>query len=157
MKKNGNLEMMVRATANNPIDTKLNLVQFKKQKAKALRHKNVCKEVVDFADKNPSMPFYAILSIGVGSGSFKVSEYNKGYIHFNKNKTYACLRMAEIYNKTLGIKGKPSDITWRLVNRFYNKVSHNEHEFEKILADTDKEVMDDKRGHFLELCYQLCM
>lgn len=155
MKKNGNVEVMVRNTAINPINGRLNLVQYKKEKAKALTHKSVCESIVNFADANPNFPFYALLSIGVGSGSFKMSEYNKGYKYFNADKAKTCYDMAMAYNKRMGIKGKPSDVTWRLVNRFYNRVSHSLDAFNATLANAKD--MDGNRGHFKELCANLGM
>lgn len=151
MEKRGNVEFMVRNTAKNPISGRLNLVQYKNEKKKALLHKSVCESVVEFADNNPTMPFYAVLSVGVGSGSFKTTEYNKGYKYFNAEKTKSCMQMANMYNKVLGIKGKPSDVTWRLVNRYYNRVSHNVSDFVDAINRSNK-TLDGKRGHFKELC-----
>lgn len=155
MEKKGNVEMMVRTTANNPINAKLNLVQYKKNgmRDKALAHKSVCENVVAFADANPNVPFYAILAMGVGSGSFKTSEYNKGYKKFDANKTATCIAMANAYNQKMGIKGKPSDVTWRLVNRYYNRVSNNLDDFMKSLDNAN--TADGNRGHFKELCHNL--
>ena len=150
MEKKGNVEKMIREVAVNPINGRLNLVQYKKQKEKALIHKNVCEKVVNFADNNPFMPFYAILAVGVGSGSFKTSEYNKGYKTFDENKTLACLEMAKAYNDKMGIKGKPSDVVWRLVNKYYNKVSHKVDDFMNSINKA--ELADGNRGHFNELC-----
>ena len=154
MEKTGNVEMMVRNTANNPINGKLNLIQYRKNgmRDKALMHKSVCEQIVNFAD-NHKMPFYAILAVGVGSGSFKTTEYNKGYKKFDAEKTKTCLEMANAYNEKMGIKGKPSDVTWRLVNRYYNKVSHNVEDFMNSLNKAN--VADGNRGHFKELCVNL--
>ena len=48
----GNVENLIRTTAMNPINGKLNLVQYKNEKKKALVHKGVCESVVAFADAN---------------------------------------------------------------------------------------------------------
>lgn len=146
----GNVESLIRTTAMNPINGKLNLVQYKNEKKKALVHKGVCESVVAFADANPMMPFYAILAVGVGSGSFKMDEYKKGYKFFNADKASTCLAMANAYNKHMNIKGKPSDVVWRLVNKYYNKVSHNVDDFKAALSKA--KVADGDRGHFSELC-----
>ena len=148
--KTTSVEAMVRSTATTPLNGRLNLVQFRKEKQKALQHKGVCEAIVNYANSNPLMPFYAILAIGVGSGSFKNSSYAKGYTYFNESKVKTCYDMAVAYNHILGIKGKPSDVTWRLVNRYYNKVSHNIDDFIKVVKSADN--LDGKRGHFTELC-----
>ena len=140
----------IKNVAEKPISGRLNLMQFKKQKEKALEHKRVCEDVLAFHSVNPSMPMYAILSVGISAGAFKSCEFDKGYKKFDKEKTETILAMALAYNERMGIKGKPSDVVWRLCLKYYNKKSHNLNDF---LADLEKaEVMDGKRGHFNELC-----
>lgn len=143
----------INEVANNKLNGKYNLVQYKAQKAKAVAHKSACEAAITFSKENPSMPFYAVLSMGISSGAFKVSEFNKGYKAFDADKAKTTKEMAELYNKKMGINGKPSDVTWRLVSKFYNKVSHNIEDFEKALNNAA--IMDGARGHFSELCKNL--
>ena len=69
--KTNSVENRIRSVAENPIDGKLNLVQYKKQKAQAMTHKEVCEQIVDYANGNPYMPIYAILACGVSADAFK--------------------------------------------------------------------------------------
>lgn len=139
--------------ASNKLSGKYNLVQYKKEKEKALAHKNVCEQVVEFAKENPLMPFYAVLAMGVNSNAFKTSEFNKGYKSFDAEKAKTTFEMAKLYNEKMGIKGRPSDITWNLVSKFYSKKSHNLTDFAVALENAS--IMDDERGHFKELCENL--
>ena len=143
----------VNEVAVNRLNGKYNLVQYKAQKAKAVAHKTACEGAIQFYKENPLMPFYAVLSVGISAGAFKSTEFAKGYKKFDAEKAKACLMMANAYNKKMGIKGKPSDVVWRLVTRYYNKKSHNVTDFEKTLESVS--IKDGKRGHFAELCENL--
>lgn len=117
--KTNSVENRIREVAEKPISGRLNLVQYKKEKAKALKHKDVCKQIVEFADGNPYMPIYAILACGVAADAFKNSTFDKGYTKFNGAKAGTCYKMARAYNEKMGIKGQPNDVVWRLVARYY--------------------------------------
>ena len=130
MKKNS-VETAIRNAAENKINGKYNLPQFKKEgtqhyeeRQKALLHKKVCEEIVAFAAAHKDIPFYFILQVGVSKGAFKLSEFNKGYKSFNAAKVEEVHRMGMEYNKYNGREGKKmSDVTIRLIMRFYEKVS----------------------------------
>jgi len=139
--------------ASNKLNGKLNLVQYKAQKAKAVAHKNACEQAVAFANEYPLMPFYAVLAMGINSNAFKTSEFEKGYKSFDAEKAKTCYEMAKLYTEKMGIKGRPSDITWNLVSKFYAKKSHKLSDF--ALALENAKPMDDARGHFKELCENL--
>ena len=141
--------------AENKLNGKLNLVQYKAQKAKAMVHKSVCEQAVAFAKENPLMPFYAVLAMGINANANKVTEFEKGYKSFDSEKAKTCYEMAKMYTEKMGIKGKPSDTTWNLVSKFYNKKSHKLTDF--ALALENAKQMDDARGHFAELCQNLGM
>ena len=153
--KENSVEKSIREVANNPISGKLNLVQFKKEKAKAMTHKDVCEKVINYADGNPYMPIYAILSTGVASNAFKKEAFNKGYRSFNQEKVNAVFKMAQAYNEKMNIKGQPSDVTWRLVAKFYDKVSTNFEDFEKSLAKAKVVENAGGRGQYKALCENL--
>ena len=141
--------------ATNKLSGKYNLVQFKALKPKAMAHKNACEQEVAFAKENPLMPFYAVLAMGINANAFKTSEFNKGYKSFDAEKAKTCFEMAKLYNEKMGIKGRPSDITWNLVSKFYTKKSHKLTDF--VTALNNAPQMDDARGHYQELCSNLGM
>lgn len=150
--KQNSVEKRIREVAENPINGKLNLVQYKKEKAKAVAHKNVCEQIVNYADGNPYMPIYAILSMGVSSNAFKNEIFEKGYKTFDLAKVETTFKMARAYNEKMGIKGQPNDVTWRMVARFYKEVSSNMSDFEKAL-DEAKVIEDaDARGNYECIC-----
>ena len=153
--KHNSVENLIRETANNPIPGRLNLVQFKKEKEKAIRHKAICEQIVNYADSNKYIPIYAILASGVAADAFKTATFEKGYKKFNADKVDTCYKMAMAYNKKMGIKGQPTDVVWRLVARYYSKVSCNFADFEKSLAKA--KVLDDAagRGKYEVLCANL--
>lgn len=151
MKKS--VEELVREAAVAPIDTILNLKQFKHDKKLAERHKAICQMAVEFSSTHPSMPFYAVLSTTIGSGAWKTNVFEKGYKRFDANRAEQLYKMAYDYNEKMGIDHKPSEVVWRLVRRYYEKVSTNYEDFLDSLANA--EVMDGDRGHFKELCINL--
>lgn len=150
--KTNSVENRIREVAEKPISGRLNLVQYKKEKAKALNHKAVCEQIVKFADGNPYMPIYAILACGVAANAFKNSIFDKGYTKFNDAKASTCYKMARAYNEKMGIKGQPNDVVWRLVARYYEKVSSNMEDFEKALAKAEVIVDADARGNYETIC-----
>lgn len=150
--KTNSVENRIREVAEKPINGRLNLVQYKKEKAKALNHKAVCEQIVKFADGNPYMPIYAILACGVAANAFKNSTFDKGYTKFNDVKASTCYKMARAYNEKMGIKGQPNDVVWRLVARYYEKVSSNMEDFEKALAKAEVIVNADARGNYETIC-----
>ena len=150
--KTNSVENRIREVAEKPINGRLNLVQYKKEKAKALNHKAVCEQIVKFADGNPYMPIYAILACGVAANAFKNSTFDKGYTKFNDVKASTCYKMARAYNEKMGIKGQPNDVVWRLVARYYEKVSSNMEDFEKALAKAEVIVDADARGNYETIC-----
>ena len=148
MKKN--IETKISEGANLILNGKYNLVQFKSEKERLLKHKAVCQQILDFKKENPSIPTYVVLSTGINAGAYKDSEFNKGYKKFDADKVLAVTKMAHTYNQEMGILGKPSDVTYRLALKFYNKKSHNVSDFENALSEA--KGADGKRGHFAELC-----
>ena len=146
------VEEKVRMDAKSPISTKLNLNQYKREKALAMMHKVACQQVVNFADAHEDMPFYAVMEIMVGSGSWKNSEYAKGYKKADYDKASTIYEMALAYQEHNGL-GTPTDVTWRIVRRYYDKVSRNYDDFMSALLTS--KPSDDARGHFKEQCENL--
>ena len=134
---------------------KYNLSQFKPQKAVFDRQKEVCQSVLDFRTKHPEMPLYAVLSVGISAGAYKREVFSNGYKGFDSDRAEFVLEMGKWYNEYLGIKGKPSDVTYRLITRFYNRVYKDRNVF-KLRVKT-AQGLDGKRGHFKELCEILGM
>ena len=124
------IENAIRNTANNKLSGKYNLAQYKEggtryaEKQSAMLHKKVCEAIVAFADNHKDIPFYFILSVGVSKGAYKESEFNKGYKHFNAEEVEAVHKMGMAYNTYNGIGHKKmSDVTIRLIMRYYDKKS----------------------------------
>ena len=155
--KTNSVENRIREVAEKPISGRLNLVQYKKEKAKALKHKSVCEQIVESANGNPYMPIHAILSCGVAADAFKNSTFDKGYTKFNGVKASTCYKMARAYNEKMGIKGQPNDVVWRLVSRYYEKVSSNMEDFEKALNKAEVIVGADARGNYETICTNMGM
>ena len=149
------IKAMVADYASVKLGGKLNLAQFKPMKAKAVQHQTVCKSIEDFQASHPEMPLYAVLSCGISAGAYKHSEFHKGYKDFNAEQCETIYQMAKLYNDAMGIKGKPSDVTYRIATKFYKTVSHKIEDFKARLANASK--MDGKRGHYKEQCANLGM
>lgn len=150
--KTNSVENRIREVAEKPISGRLNLVQYKKEKIKALSHKAVCEQIVEFANGNPYMPIYAILTCGVAPDAFKNAAFDKGYKKFNGVKATTCYKMARAYNEKMGIKGQPNDVVWRLAARYYEKVSSNIEDFEKALAKAEVIAGANTRGNYETIC-----
>ncbi len=163
MAKNS-VETAIRNAASSKVAGKYNLPQYKKEgtahydeRQKALLHKRICEEIVAFADSHKSIPFYFILQVGVSKGAFKMSEFEKGYKQFKACKVEQVHMMGMEYNKYNGIEGKKmSDVTIRLVMRYYEKVSND---FVTFLNDLNKSNKLGKecgaRGNYEVLCKNL--
>lgn len=135
------IENKIREVANNRLAGKYNLAQYKEgaskhnEKVKAILHKKVCEEIVAFADSHKNIPFYFILSVGVSKGAYKESEFNKGYKCFNAEEVESVHTMGMEYNKYNGLEGKKmSDVTIRLIMRYYEKKSKDMDTFMEDLS-----------------------
>ncbi len=137
------IENAIRNTANNKLSGKYNLAQYKEggsryaEKQRAMLHKQVCEEIVAFADSHKKIPFYFILSVGVSKGAYKESEFNKGYKRFNAEEVETVHKMGMAYNAYNGIGHKKmSDVTIRLIMRYYEKKSKNMETFTNDLNNS---------------------
>ena len=163
MAKNS-VETAIRNAASSKLAGKYNLPQYKKEgtvhyeeRQKALLHKRICEEIVAFADSHKSIPFYFILQVGVSKGAFKMSEFEKGYKQFKACKVEQVHMMGMEYNKYNGLEGKKmSDVTIRLVMRYYERVSND---FVTFINDLNKSEKLGKqcgaRGNYEALCKNL--
>ena len=139
MAKNA-IEMAIRNVATTALANKYRLPQYKKEGTKhndeykkAVLHKNVCEQVVAFADSHKDIPFYFILSVGISKGAYKMSEFNKGYKAFKADEVETVAKMGRAYNDYNEQYGKKmSDVTIRLIMRYYEKVSKD---YNKFLLD----------------------
>ena len=136
------IESVIKNVANNKLHGKYNLAQYKEggsrheEKVKAMLHKRICEEIVAFAETHPTIPMYFILSVGISKGAYKMSEFAKGYKRFNAEEVEMVAKMGRAYNDYNGLVGKKmSDVTIRLIMRYYEKVSHD---FETFLTDLNK-------------------
>ena len=110
-----------------------------------------------FKKTHEDIPLYQILSVGISKGAFKKTEFYKGYKRFDAKKVEAVVEFGRYYNKYHGIKStKLSDVTIRLMTRYYEKVSTDMGKF--LLALASSKVMGkecNNRGHYDELCKNL--
>lgn len=162
MAKNA-IETMIRNVAVNKLNGKYNLAQYKEggsrhsEKVKAMLHKKVCEEIIAFADSHKDIPLYFILSVGVSKGAYKESEFAKGYKKFDMTKVQMVHMMGMEYNKYNGLVGKKmSDVTIRLIMRYYEKRSDD---FVQFMADLNASKVLGKecgsRGKYEYLCKNL--
>lgn len=163
-KKMNVVERMIRECANNRIASKYNLAQYKKEGSKlykererAILHKSICEQIVKFADAHPNEGFCFLIACGAQKDAHKVSAFNKGYKKWDSEKVETVLKMGRAYNDYNGLKGrKMSDVTWRLITRYYEQVSTD---YEQFLVDLNKsQVLGKdcgKRGNYEQLCKNL--
>lgn len=137
------IENAIRNTANNKLAGKYNLAQYKEggsrfeEKKSAMLHKKICEEVVAFADSHKHIPFYFILQVGISKGAYKESEFNKGYKRFNAEEVEAVYEMGMAYNAYNGLGHKKmSDVTIRLIMRYYEKKSKDMETFTNDLNNS---------------------
>ena len=131
--------------ANNHLNGKYNLTQYREggskheEKKAAMLHKTICEQVVKFAAEHPTIPLYFILSVGISKGAYKMSEFNKGYKRFNADEVEMVHKMGMAYNAyNEQYKKKMSDVTIRLIMRYYEKVSHD---YNTFLTDLNNSKM----------------
>ena len=159
--KENNITKAINNVANNKLNGKYNLTQYKEggsrheEKVRAMLHKKVCEEIVAFAAEHTDIPMYFILSVGVSKGAYKMSEFEKGYKTFKADEVEMVAKMGRAYNDYNGQHGKKmSDVTIRLIMRYYEKVSHD---FSKFLLDLNKSKVLGKMCGSREMDYKtLC-
>ena len=162
-KKVSAIETAIRNTAKNKLAGKYNLAQYKEgakryqEKVNAILHKSICEQIVDFKDKHPDIPIYFILSVGIAKGAYKMTEFNKGYKKFKPEEVEQVALYGQAYNAYNGVKSKKlSDVTIRLMMRYYEKVSTD---MDTFLTDLNKsQVLGKiavKRGDYGQLCKNL--
>lgn len=162
-KKVSAIETAIRNTAKNKLAGKYNLAQYKEgakrhqEKLNAILHKSICENIVKFKDEHPNIPFYFILSVGIAKGAYKLSEFNKGYKKFKPEEVEQVLAFGQAYNAYNGIKSKKlSDVTIRLMMRYYEKVSTD---FDTFNNDLNNSQVLGKvaisRGDYGQLCKNL--
>ena len=162
-KKVSAIETAIRNTAKNKLAGKYNLAQYKEgakryqEKVNAILHKSICEQIVDFKDKHPDIPIYFILSVGIAKGAYKMTEFNKGYKKFKPEEVEQVALYGQSYNAYNGVKSKKlSDVTIRLMMRYYEKVSTD---MDTFLTDLNKsQVLGKiavKRGDYGQLCKNL--
>ena len=161
MKKS--VEQMIRECATNKLNGKYNLPQYKKEgtksyaeREKAMLHKSVCEQIVAFVEKHPTLGFCFVIACGVQKDAHKTSAFLKGYKKFDAEKVETVATMGALYNEYNGVKGKMTDVTWRLITRYYDQVSHKVEDFIKDLNNS--KVLGKEcgaRGKYEELCKNL--
>ena len=157
--KENNITKAINNVANNKLNSKYNLAQYKEggsryeEKVKAMLHKKVCEEIVAFAAEHTDIPMYFILSVGVSKGAYKMSEFAKGYKMFKVDEVAMVAKMGRAYNDYNGQHGKKmSDVTIRLIMRYYEKVSHD---FDRFLLDLNKSKVLGKMCGSREMEYKV--
>ena len=159
------IQNLIEEAANNKLNGKYNLKQYAEggkkhaEKVKAMAHKKACEGIVLFIKEHQKeIPLYFILAVGVNDSAYKQSVFEKGYKGFDADKVLAVHKMGMLYNEYNGVKGKMSDVTIRLIKRFYDKVSSDINEFiealenSKVLGksatsrETDYKVLCDNLG-----------
>jgi hypothetical protein len=164
MAKQNAVENAIRKVANNKLAGKYNLAQYKEggsrfeEKKKAMLHKHICEEIVAFADSHKNIPFYFILSVGVSKGAYKMSEFEKGYKRFNAEEVEAVHQMGMAYNAYNGLANKKmSDVTIRLIMRYYEKKSNDMETFTNDLNKSKVlgKLCGSREMEYTELCKNL--
>ena len=164
MAKQNAVENAIRKVANNKLAGKYNLAQYKEggsrfeEKKKAMLHKQICEEIVAFADSHKNIPFYFILSVGVSKGAYKMSEFEKGYKRFNAEEVEAVHKMGMAYNAYNGLANKKmSDVTIRLIMRYYEKKSNDMETFTNDLNKSKVlgKLCGSREMEYAELCKNL--
>lgn len=132
---------MIQSVAANKLNGKYNLAQYGEGKSKhaekvaAMTHKAICEEIVAFVEAHPQIPVYFTLAVGVNMSAMKQTEYAKGYKKFNPKKVEKVYEMGRLYYAHNAMDGrKLSDVTIRLMTRFYDNVSNNVEDFKTALA-----------------------
>ena len=133
----------IKRVAENKLNGKYNLAQYGEGKSKhsekvaAMTHKKVCEEVMAFHHSHPSIPMYFIIAVGINMSAMKTTEYAKGYKKFNPNKVETVYEMGRLYYAHNALEGrKLSDVTIRLMTRYYDNVSNNVEDFKAALANS---------------------
>lgn len=133
----------IQRVAENKLNGKFNLAQYGEGKSKhaekvaAMTHKSVCEQIMDFHRSHPTIPMYFTLAVGINMSAMKQTEYAKGYKKFNAAKVEAVYEMGRLYYAHNALEGrKLSDVTIRLMTRFYDNVSSNVDDFKAALANS---------------------
>lgn len=163
MARNSVIENAINNVANHKLAGKYNLAQYKEgakhydEKVKAMLHKSICEQIIAFKDTHKDIPMYFILSVGISKGAYKMSEFDKGYKSFDTEKVEKVAEFGKAYNAYNNIKSvKLSDVTIRLMMRYYEQVSKD---FDTFMNDLSNSKVLGKsaamRGDYVALCKNL--
>ena len=92
-------------------------------------HVKACIAIVEWADKNPDIPFYLVLQFAVAQGAPKTDVIARGYAkrvkgtdtiipNVNISRARQCAKWYRAYNKS-GIGGASKDVVARTILKFY--------------------------------------
>lgn len=135
---------------------KYNLVQYKNNPVaiRAKAHKSVCKAIIDYIkNDNRGIPAYVICQVGISKGAFKSEEFDRGYQSIDLDKVTKVSDMAYAFNEMTGHKDvKPTDVTWRICQKYYERKSTSLNQFKQDLQKAIDLgcIMTGARGTFAE-------
>ena len=153
----------IKEVANHRLSGKYNLAQYQEggvrhnERIAAETHKRVCEQIVAFMAEHTDIPLYFVLSVGISKGAYKESEFNKGYKSFNAAKVLTIAQMGAAYNAYNGVKGKMSDVTIRLMMRYYEKRSTSISDFMTDLNNSQVlgKICGSRDIEYYKLCHNL--
>lgn len=164
MAKEKSIETLIRECAKNRLAGKYNLAQYKEggkrheEKVAAITHKKVCESVVAFCATHEKVPFTFIIACGIQKDAHKIMAFNNGYKSFDADKVETVMKMGRLYNDYNGVKGKMTDVTWRLMTRYYERKSKSLDDF---LVDLNASAVLGRacgeRGDYDKLCANLAL
>ena len=139
-----NINGQINKVSNNKLNGKYSLPQYAEGKSKhsekvaAMTHKAVCEQIAEFQATHPQIPLYFILGVGVQMSAMKQTEYDKQYKKFDADKVEAVYTMGRLYYHHNEMDAyKLSDVTIRLITRYYSMVSKSVDDFKAALANSE--------------------
>lgn len=132
MKTKNSLSDLIRNASVAKCDASLNLRQNADKKAAFLRHRDICKKLVELSDEF-NAPCSFIVYFSVGTDAHKPSVFEKGYKKFDEEKARAILTMAKTFALHNGMK-TPTDRVYHALTKFYTKISTDLEYYNKRVA-----------------------
>lgn len=130
------LKEIVVMHANEKINGKYNLPQYKAEREALKKRKEVCQSLIALMDKT-KLPITLLVYVAVDKQSHRPQNFEKNYHRFNESKAEAIIKMAQSFAAHHGYKSI-NDKVMHGVCAYYERVNSDYDVFETLLNSMEQ-------------------
>jgi hypothetical protein len=112
---------------------------FHPRKAEMLVHHNVCKQLVNLADKH-NFPMGVLVYISVGTNAHRPCVFEKGYTKIDVEKAEKIISLCEIFAKRFGENTRTNDRVVHAISRYVDKCDGGVLKFRQLCNALDNKT-----------------